>query len=653
LADEVPGTTASGEELEAEVVVVDIEDASTEEARSSRWARRYPPLLSTLVAVLIAMFVLPSSLNLPQTNPTQTLEYAPVPPEDSDEDPPPTGNISRLGLAGSASVEDGGALGGDGAGGGDGGPEPTLPPRLGDGVGETPSEYRCVGNPPRQTEDPLSPPCVAYFDGDNFGATYQGIEADEVRIVLYKDGAIGTVGTSRGQETCPKTTLVDLVNDPPTDDECHEIRMARLWQAYFNSRYQTYDRYVRFFVYFGTANSETSPETRRADAAEVYRRVRPFAVIDFSTFSGGGDSFVDTMAKRNVLNFGSFIGQDNRFFTRYPKLVWGFPPSLEIQSSQFSSVLCKKYVGRKVQHSGQYDGDDRKFGLVYTTDNGFETLRRVKDRVVADFEACGGSFATAPGTFPRAGYAKDTTTSPRYAIETMQRFQSAGVTTIVWPGGHETHFSTAAKQLNYFPEWIVLGDGQTDNEFAQQGYGGSHGNDREVWQYAVVVSYQPQMPDPETDRICFLALREVDPNVPRQDALRTGCDMYDNLRQLFIGIQVAGPRLTPTTIDRGFHAIPAIASPSLQIPACYYEPDDYTCIKDFIIGRWDPNGRVNRQDAGNTRPGCYRVVGSQRIILADVRPGDPMEGYDPARDPCNGFGTSLQQSIGPPNPTRL
>jgi hypothetical protein len=646
---------------QGDIDAVDVVETE-EEPRSGRasWAKRYPPLVSTLVAVLIALVVLPSSLNLPQTNPTQTLEYAPVPPEKSDDPPPPQGNLSSLGLAGSSSLDGGdGAVGGDDGGVGDGGPDApgtTLPPKLGDGVGETPSEYRCVGNPPRQTEDPLSPPCVAYFDGDNFGATYQGVTEDEIRIVLYLDGAIGTVGTSRGQETCPKNTLIDLVNDPPKQDECHEVRVSRIWQAYFNQRYQTYDRYVHFFIYFGTSVSNTTPETRRADAAEVYRRVQPFATLDFSSFEGGGDAFVDTLAKRGVLNFGSFLGQDARFFQRYPKLIWGFAPSLEIQSDQYSTVLCNKYVGKPVDHSPQHAGEARKFGLVYTTDPGFETLRRFKDRVMEKFNACGGTLATDPRTFPKAGYAKDTETSSRYALEAMQAFQSAGVTTVIWPGGLETNFSAAAKQLNYYPEWIVAGDGETDNQFAQQGYSGSHGNDRDVWQYANVVSFQAQMPQDETDRVCFQAQRSVDPNVPTQDALRAGCDKYDNLRQLFIGIQVAGPRLTPTSIDRGFHAIPAIPSPSLQIPSCYYDEGDYTCVKDFVIGRWDPQGNAEERGGAGTSqasPGCYRIVGNRRIVLADVDKNNAMFGYRPLEDECLNFGTGLQQNIGPPDPNEI
>src|SRR5688572_11108045 len=30
---------------------------------------------------------------------------------------------------------------------------------------------RCVGNPPRQIEDPQSPPCVNYWQGNNGGST--------------------------------------------------------------------------------------------------------------------------------------------------------------------------------------------------------------------------------------------------------------------------------------------------------------------------------------------------------------------------------------------------------------------------------------------------------------------------------------------------
>lgn len=613
------------------------EASSTDDGRSTgsgtQWARRYPPLLSMLAALLIAVLVMPSSLNLPQSNPTQTVEYAPVPPEDSD-DQPPQGNLSNLGLTGSEGVE------GDGAAGAGAG---TLPPPLGDGVGEVVSDKRCVGNPPRQTEDPQSPPCVAYFDGNNFGDTYQGVTGDEVRILIYLDGGVGDIGTSRGREARPIAKYFDLVNDAPRDDDQVWVRVARGWQKYFNERYQTYGRFVRFYVYFG--GSDQSPEGRRADAADNYKTVKPFATISLASFSGGGDAYLDATAKRGVLNFGSFLGQEASFYARYPKLIWGFLPSLEIQAQQYADVLCKKYIGDPanpypVDHSSQLNGQPRKFGLYYTTDPGFDTLRRFKDSVKKRFQSCGGTIVTEQ-TFPKAGYAVDNSQTPRYAADAALAFQQAGVTTIIWPAGQEAKLSQAAAKIRYYPEVILAGDGQTDGDFAQAT------QDPTFWDNVMVVSNQPLKPEQVGDQICFQAYRSSVPAEPRQDVGGYACDMYTNLRQLFIGIQVAGPRLGPTSVDKGFHAIPAVRSTDPQTPACYFLPNDYTCVKDYVLGLWDSAARPNAQ-----RPGCYRFAEARRYLLGEVPPGNATAQATPT-DPCLGYAASQQSNLAPPNSGNL
>ena len=113
--------------------------------------------------------VLPSALNLPQTNPSTTLEYAPVPPED-DDIPPPVGNFDQFGLGNSSSIDTGGAAGGDGS-----------DPRTTD-QGKNTGTKRCVqtAKGPKQTEDPLAPPCVPDYPkcNENGGATYQGVTAE-------------------------------------------------------------------------------------------------------------------------------------------------------------------------------------------------------------------------------------------------------------------------------------------------------------------------------------------------------------------------------------------------------------------------------------------------------------------------------------------
>jgi hypothetical protein len=612
--------------------------ALVERRRGSTWAKKYPPLAAMGVAALIAIAVLPSALNLPQANPSETLEYAPVPPSDEDPPPPQSGNLSSLGLAASPALTE--APIGEGPGPG---PAPQaaaeLPPpaaALPDAV-KTPRTKKCVNTPsgPRQTEDPLSPPCVASFTGENFSATYQGVSKEEVAVLFYFDGFINDLGTSRGQEERPDGKYFDLMQ-PPDEDEHVFLRMLRGWQRYFNDRFQTYDRFVHFYVYYGPS---PTPESRRADAADNYAKLKPFAVISYARENA--DDYLDGMAKRGVLNFASFVGRPASFFQRYPKLIWGYLPSIEQQARQFSSFVCQKVVPHPVSFSGNGgalgNGNPRKLGLIATSDQDHPELELLRDAVVREIQACGGQFVIEK-SFPRAGYAQDSATPPGYAAENMAAFQQAGVTTIIWPGGLETNHSKAANAINYRPEIVLAGDRlieSRDNSLFQE---------KSVWDHAWVVSNVTLVGRPDGE-VCFQAHREADPDAVRSDVINYACEFYNDAFQLFTGIQVAGPRLGPTSVDRGFHAIPRIASKDPRVPACFYEAEDYTCVKDATAMHWDSTGR----SPGSTQNGCWRMVeGGKRRIAGTWPAGDVMAQSRPD-DVCNNYETGFLIDPNPPS----
>ena len=408
--------------------------AATEDTTTTKrpdWGPlRYGPLAAVLALVVLVAAALPSALNLPQANPSETAEYAPVPPSD-DSSPPPLGNFSSLGLAGSSSLEEGGAPGGEG------GTTTTLPPSVAapGGVGTTPRSKRCVGNPPKQTEDALAPPCAGYFDGDNGGVTYQGVTKDEVRILWYLDGGGQYLGPG-GFEPAPIKKYQDLgkpadPNDP--DDDFVYTRVLRNWQRYFNERFQTYNRFVHFYVYWGD-ETDSSPEKRRADAADNYNRIKPFAVL--SQARDNQDDYLDAMAQRGVMNFGSVAGRPASFFRKYRGLVWGYFPSIEQQAEQFSSFVCKKVVPFPVSFSGNAEkqGQKRVLGLLYTNDPQRPGYTHFAELVRDQIEACGGSFR-AKHTFPNAGSEFAGNDPPDVIAGNMADFQSQGVTTIIWPQG--------------------------------------------------------------------------------------------------------------------------------------------------------------------------------------------------------------------------
>ena len=563
--------------------------------------------------------VLPSALNLPQTTPSETLEYAPVPPEDQNQPPSAAGNFSSLGLGSSrgpgSSAEPGG--GGELAAGGE----------VGGRQVKAPSTKRCVGSPPRQTEDPLSPPCVGFFQGDNGGATYQGVARDEVRVIIMVTGYSST-GSYKGNETTPVRKYYDLA-EPAKDDDHSSTRYLRAWQKYFNERYQTYGRFVHFWAYYIPTLS--SPEERRADAADNYNRIKPFAVLWPLGTPNNIPAYTEVMSSKGVLNFTGNFGARAEAFRRYPGLNWGFLPSLEEHAKSFSAYICEKVAPNPVEFSGNAGegGQPRKYGLIYSAAAATPFAKDFVNLVKPRIQECGVVFAEER-THPFHGAAYDGRTTGDYAAEAMAAFREAGITTILWLFGYETNFSRSAAAINYRPEWIIAGD----SLFAEGNWNGQD-QEQSVWDHAIVVSLMTKLGPMGLSAPCKESYITADPQIPRETLdLALACHYYDELRQLFTGIQVAGARLNPQTMDKGYHAIPAILSKDPSVPACFYDPGDYTCVKDGTVLWYDS---TFQDENSLNAPGCWRLLDGGRRYTPGHWPEGTAMASRKDTDPCNGW----------------
>ncbi|HUR49538.1 MAG TPA: hypothetical protein VMY88_08455 [Acidimicrobiales bacterium] len=574
----------------------------------------YPPLMLAGLVMLLLLAVMPSALNLPQTSPAETLEYAPIPPED-DQITPPVGNLSSLGLGSSSSF------------GADPGGEPDVPaPGEAKGVGKNPRVKNCVGNPPKQTEDPLAPPCVGFYEGDNGGATYHGVTRDEIRILVYIEGGFTDCVTSKGCEERPLSVYKDL-DEPPQEEDTYYVRQLRIHQRHFNDRYQTYGRRAHFFAYF--TDGTNTVEGRRADAVENLERVKPFAV---ATYADNPDPYIEVMARRGVMNFGSFENKPAAFFSRFPKLIWSYLPSIEESAAMYSSWVCSQIVNRPVAFSGNAadQGKPRKFGFLSTADPDFPGMQLFAKTARQKIEKCGAEIV-AEGTAPYAAYAADTRTAGEEATQNIAKFAQAGVTTVLWAQGYETTHSNAAAQQNWRPEWVIAGDGY------HEGYQTGKRQDQSVWDHAWAMTNVVRA-GLTSESYCYKSQRQ-DPSSNHQDS-NFDCGLtsfYQDLRMLFTGIQVAGPKLTPTAVDRGMHAIPAIRSDDPGVPACFYNPGDYTCVKDAMVNWWDSRSTA----PGQQDPGCWKMVeGGRRYFAGAWQEREAFTGRT-AQDECNGYAGPL------------
>ncbi|HEX9889731.1 MAG TPA: hypothetical protein VGA69_09655 [Nitriliruptorales bacterium] len=596
-------------------------------SRQRDWARRYPPLASALVAALVVAFVLPSALSVPQSNPTQTLEFAPIPPEDDTPPPPTSGDLSTLSL-GSTSTTPGADAPGDG-------PVQAPPPPPPPGIGTRPTTFRCVGNPPRQTEDPLSPPCVAHFEGDNGGATHAGVTEEEVRILVHVDAnEFGVSGTSRGNERPPRHGVFDLDRE---QSDYLWFRLVRIAERILNTRYQLYGRRAHFFVQVGEILAQ--PEVRRAEAAEGLAEADPFAVISFA--SGGVDAYLEEFARNDRVAFLAIpaenvtAGASAEKFRRYPGRLWGFNPSIEQRAATMVDYGCSVMVGSPVSFTGVAEdmGDSRRLGMVIVGDPAVSPDFGIfSDRVIAGLEECGAEIVYT-ATNQQHCWNQEFRPCPEHVTQEVVRLQAAGTTTVVMVENGDYSFMDAAERIGWFPEFMLLSSGTTESSNgAKDSARASPG----IWNHVRAVSTFTLTPDDLDDRICFRAAKEAAPDHADRDLHLWWCGVYPDLRMLFFALQVAGPELSPQTIDQGFHAIPAVRSPDVRVPACYYLPGDYTCVKDATVAWFDDGGHTPG-DRGNQ--GCWRLMdGGARYIRGTWPDRNVDDRRDPGNDPCTLFG---------------
>lgn len=598
-----------------------------------RWTRTYPPLFWLGFAMLIAVVILPSALNLPQANPTTLLEYAPVPPTDDSPPSNETGGFSSLGLGSSSGLTTGAA------------PKVAKPQDRQTGKGLKPVTKRCVGKPLRQTEDRNAPPCVPYFDGDNQGETYQGVTGEEITVLLYAS-AYQTIPDNkerRSEETPASGSYCDVDGAPNQDVECLDsqaglqdhavVRVTRAYANYFNERFQTYGRHVHFWVYFTGASS---PAGRRADAADNWERLKPFAVLDNAFFGGYNEVYAEAITKRRVSVYGSFAMFANSYYRDSAPFIWSFWPDVEHAVDMYTTYVCTKVAPYAVSHSGNpgENGMPRKYAFMYTTDPDFAGLTYFAQLAKLRLKNCpnGAKLDVVDEdiTYTRNQYQIDSDpTAATEARDNIAKMRGDGVTTILWLGGYETQHSlaahNAAPNAAWLPEWVVAGDllnDAIDNGRAQS---------QDVWSHAWLVSNNIRE-DRTADSPARQAYREAESN-PNANDEDDATNVYRTFFTLFKAIQVAGPELTPDTVDQGQHAIPKQASTDPFVAACFYDSGDFTCVKDAMETWWDPNAA---DPAGNVNlKGCYRMVRGGKRYLEGTWEGTDSDVFADPNDPCN------------------
>lgn len=466
----------------------------------------------------------------------------------------------------------------------------------------TPVTKTCVDG--HQTSDPSSPPCQPYFGGDNGGATGTGVTGDEVTALIYMDSAISLNGSDVGR-TPPAGTycdldLLDCDGDGARDADSHTfLRVNEALSRYFNNRFQTYNRHVHLWVYFGRATDGEAAQ--RATAADNFLRLHPFAVVDQGAFSGFKPAYYHALSSRGVMVFSAAdaLAQPHAFFAGHAPYVWDFWPDAETRAYRFVRYVCDKVAPTAVTE-GPFKGEARTYALYTSGDPASPVEQFIGDLVKQGVQSCGISIGSdATFTFDHSGYVIDATgRAQATALRNALKMRRGDFNTVLYAGGSESEISRAAQSIGYLPQWIALGDGTLDGAVS------GHVQGQVAWSHAWVVSDQSLVGSVQ-DQPGYRAYREAEPE--GTDAAWAP-DFYRGFMMLFDAIQLAGPQLTPQNVDTGLHSIQPYLSYDPYSPALFFESGDYSFSKDALETWWDPTAR----DENGNIAGCYRAITPRR-----------------------------------------
>jgi hypothetical protein len=455
----------------------------------------------------------------------------------------------------------------------------------------------------------FAPPCVQSV-AENGGSTYQGVTADEIKVVLYRpqpDPAVDALLRAAGA----------------SDDPAQVVATYRDWIEMFQSTYESYGRRIRLEVIQGSGKT-TDDAAARADAIQVATQMKPFLVI------GGPSPFVDELARRGIVVI-TQLQRPNQFFEARDPFVFGTQMSSTQAFTHLAEYIGKRLAGHPARHAGDpaLQAKTRSFGLIY-----LDTAEGIYRPGVDFLEAELARYGT--GLTDSISYEAEISRAQEQARVMIARLKDRGVTTVLFSGDPlaPIFLTQEATRQQFFPEWVIPGGTLVDTNFFGRTY------DQRQWAHAFGIS-QLWIRPPNAQAEPFYQHQQYFGRPPTAPA--TPEVTYQEVILLATGIHMAGPNLNPATFRDGLFAYPPSGEGRVAVVARSWGRHglwgftDYAGWDSVTEVWWDPNVRA-RDELGNTAPGAFQFVDGGRRYAPGQWPTTEPAAFNPA-----GARTSLDQ----------
>jgi hypothetical protein len=516
---------------------------------NGRLLKGYGPLAALLVAfVLMAMLV-------PTKAPQQDVVHETQKVTGGTDTGTGTGTGGTAATAGSTS---GGSAAAAGAGAAGAGAKTSGAAASATAAGHTGA---CAGA--QVPGDPYSPPCIS-FSGNNGGATSPGVSANQINVT-YRI----TSDSESFQQTLASLGGANIV-DTTADIE----RTISALATYFDNHFQFYGRKlnIEYFNGQGSITNEllgSGQQQADADAVTAAQQLHAFAELN-----GASEPYGVALSGQHVVNFGvPYLSAS--FMANYAPYMW----SLDTESNDVVSATQELYLksmagGPATYAGGSLKGQPRKVAIIAPSDPWYQTAAQ---SAVQEAAAAGHPVAD------NVQYQLNLSTLSSQAATVISQLQNDGITTVfcgcdpVFP----VYLTSRAAEQGYQPEWIVAGVALTDQDIVGQLFQQSE------WSHAFGVSFNgPTLPKQQT--FGYAAYKQVSPNTEPANSVDI---IYAQMYEMAIGLQMAGPNLTPQSFENGMRAYPGsqAGAPNALYGTWGFPDGHFTPQEDWTFIYWNPS----------------------------------------------------------------
>ncbi len=446
----------------------------------------------------------------------------------------------------------------------------------------------CNGQALQVPGDPYSPPCIQ-FTGDNGGNTSKGVTKDSI-----------TVAVRLTADQSFQQTLAQLAGAQLRDTNDDNVRTIQALAQYFNTHYQFYGRKLVIKTYNGQGSLANELQgngqaAAQADAVQVGKQINAFVDL-----TGESEPYATALKNQQVIALGDPY-MPGYWHQDHAPYAW----SLATDGTHLATSVAD-YAVQKLCPPGtpaSYAGGDlknkpRKFAGIAPANE----LYQVSATVFKQYMEARGC------AVDNYSYTLDLGTESQQAQNLVSQLKAKGYTTIlcgcdpIFP----VYLTGQESSQNYIPEFVEIGAALVDQDYVGQLY------NQQAYAHAIGIS--PNLAAvPYTQTLGYKAYKTVSPNT--EPAFFVDI-IYGQMAMMALGIQMAGPNLTPQTYQQGMFNFPPKLGP---YGLWGFGKDQYTVPNDFREVCWSP-GTVS---SFNSKQGAYIQTSKDRWTIGNVPKGPP------------------------------